>query len=99
VTCPVHGSGCSCLPEPVDLDPRIKPVTDPDLDAPDGAEIDGYVRRGDQWVKKPRIPPLEERLKDVCPGCGQRSIVEGRCKLCGKNKHGGEVYVGDVRIR
>jgi hypothetical protein len=31
---------------------RIKSVTDPELDAPDGSEVDGYVRRGDQWCKK-----------------------------------------------
>ena len=28
---------------------RRKPVTDPHLDAPDGAIVDGYERVGDQW--------------------------------------------------
>jgi hypothetical protein len=31
--------------------PRTRPVTDVDLDAPDGATVDGYVRRGDQWLR------------------------------------------------
>lgn len=29
---------------------RSLPVTDPELDAPDGAFVDGYERRGDRWV-------------------------------------------------
>ncbi len=29
--------------------PHSFPVTDPDLDAPDGAEVDGYRRVGDRW--------------------------------------------------
>ena len=41
---------------------------------------------------------LEERLADVCPGCGLHAIVDGACTLCGKNKAGGEVYVGETRI-
>ena len=28
------------------------PVTDPELDAPDGATLDGYERVGDRWVKR-----------------------------------------------
>ena len=31
---------------------RSFPVTDPDLDAPDGAVVDGYERVGDRWVKR-----------------------------------------------
>lgn len=27
-----------------------KPVTDPEIDAPDGAVVDGYRRVGDQWL-------------------------------------------------
>ena len=32
-----------------------KPVTDPDLDAPDGAVVDGFERVGDRWepVRRP----------------------------------------------
>lgn len=30
--------------------PRSFPVTDDALDAPDGAVVDGYERRGDRWV-------------------------------------------------
>jgi hypothetical protein len=33
------------LPIPKDFD-----VTDPDLDAPDGAFVDGYTRSGDRWI-------------------------------------------------
>jgi hypothetical protein len=32
--------------------PRQKPVTDPFVDAPDGAVVDGYERQGDQWIRK-----------------------------------------------
>jgi hypothetical protein len=32
--------------------PLVRPVTDPDVDAPDGAEVDGYVRHGDQWWRQ-----------------------------------------------
>lgn len=32
--------------------PRVLPVTDPDLDAPDGAVVDGYERVGDRWIKR-----------------------------------------------
>jgi hypothetical protein len=32
-------------------DERWFPVTDPDIDAPDGAVVDGYERHGDRWVK------------------------------------------------
>jgi hypothetical protein len=31
--------------------PKFLPVTDPDRDAPDGAVVDGYERRGDRWVR------------------------------------------------
>lgn len=34
-----------------DLRPPTKPVTDPDIDAPDGAVVDGYERQGDTWVR------------------------------------------------
>jgi hypothetical protein len=34
---------------------RSIPVTDPDLDAPDGAIVEGYVRSGDVWL------PVEEK--------------------------------------
>lgn len=30
--------------------PRTLPVTDPELDAPDGAVVDGYERSGDRWT-------------------------------------------------
>lgn len=33
------------------------PVTDPDLDAPDGAIVDGFERSGDRW-RPVRRPPL-----------------------------------------
>ena len=33
---------------------RSFPVTDPDLDAPDGAVVDGYERVGDRWTRKRR---------------------------------------------
>jgi integrase len=32
--------------------PPAFPVTDPELDAPDGAVVDGYERVGDQWVQR-----------------------------------------------
>lgn len=32
------------------------PVTDPDLDAPDGAVVDGFQRSGDRWVATKRSP-------------------------------------------
>ena len=31
--------------------PRWFRVTDPDMDAPDGAVVDGYERIGDRWVR------------------------------------------------
>lgn len=31
--------------------PRVREVTDPDEDAPDGAVVDGYERVGDQWMR------------------------------------------------
>lgn len=34
--------------------PRTKPVTDPLLDAPDGAIVDGYERVGDTWRLLPK---------------------------------------------
>ncbi len=37
------------------------PVTDPELDAPDGARLSGYERIGDQWV---RIKPTETKEPD-----------------------------------
>jgi len=36
--------------------PQRFPVTDPKLDAPDGAEVDGYRRSGDSWEKVPSSP-------------------------------------------
>jgi hypothetical protein len=33
--------------------PRTKPVTDDELDAPDGARVGDYVRHGDQWLLEP----------------------------------------------
>lgn len=44
--------------------PRMRPVTDADLDAPDGAVVDGYRRSGDQWV----------RLDDVQPSLAPASL-------------------------
>lgn len=38
-------------PDAPELRPPTKPVTDPDLDAPDGAVVDGYRREGDEWVR------------------------------------------------
>jgi len=32
--------------------PPAFPVTDPNLDAPDGAIVDGYERVGDTWYKR-----------------------------------------------
>jgi hypothetical protein len=56
--------GCVVDPEPNERHPnlfwvsatkeraaRIKPVTDPDLDAPDGSVVDGWRRSGDAWVR------------------------------------------------
>lgn len=44
---------CQALALAVDPDrPRSFPVTDPDLDAPDGAVVDGYERVGDTWYKR-----------------------------------------------
>lgn len=40
--------------------PRHKPVTDPDLDAPDGAVLDGFHRVGDMWHRL----PVTERTRD-----------------------------------
>ena len=31
------------------------PVTDDELDAPDGAVVDGYERQGDRWVRIPAV--------------------------------------------
>lgn len=36
--------------------PRFRPVTDDQLDAPDGARVGDYVRHGDQWVLDPEDP-------------------------------------------
>lgn len=33
------------------LYPKYREVTDPHLDAPDGAIVDGYERHGDRWVR------------------------------------------------
>lgn len=33
--------------------PSSFPVTDPKIDAPDGAVVDGYERQGNRWVKAP----------------------------------------------
>ncbi len=49
---------CEPLLERVDLSEWIcaeREVTDPDLDAPEGAVVDGMVRHGDQWT---RVKPL-----------------------------------------
>jgi hypothetical protein len=29
---------------------------------------------------------IEDRLKDVCPGCGLHAIKDERCTLCGTEK-------------
>ncbi len=40
---------CVSAPVPEFLTPRPFPVTDPDLDAPDGATVDGFTRVDDRW--------------------------------------------------
>lgn len=48
--------------------PRVFPVTDPDLDAPDGAEVDGYQRVGNEWVLMKRDErEVAERTKTRTP--------------------------------
>lgn len=47
--------------------PQSLPVTDPELDAPDGATVDGYERHGRTWEKvpEPKTRPSDEH----CPKC------------------------------
>lgn len=42
-------------------DPRFLPVTDPELDAPDGAVVDGMERVGDQWRRRTNDPPADDQ--------------------------------------
>lgn len=58
--------------------PRSFPVTDPDLDAPDGAVVDGHVRILDRWV---RVLALATLLALVC-GCDR---IKTRQEECAEN--------------
>jgi hypothetical protein len=41
---------------------------------------------------------LEERLADVCSGCGQHTVKDGKCELCGRERSRTQVFVGETRI-
>lgn len=47
----LRAAGCGRRSEEVVVElPRSFPVTDDELDAPDGAVVDGYERVGNRWV-------------------------------------------------
>jgi hypothetical protein len=66
----------------------------PRVAADDPGKETGATRRvlpdGREGVPVPRCSPrqrrLDEALKRTCGGCGQRTVVDGVCTVCGKRK-------------
>lgn len=59
------------------------PVTDPELDAPDGAVVDGFERVGNRWVLRfPYVWRVHTRPLTGKPTKGQRGTRKGqRCRV------------------
>jgi hypothetical protein len=78
---------------------RTKPVTDPDLDAPDGAEVDGWKRTGDQWHNQARAE-LDQKFtgkSGLKPHAEARRYVYGIIDAMLQNEipgDGGWIYGG-----
>jgi hypothetical protein len=65
---------CDIACPPGEFDPRCEhpkhkrkpfPVTNPEDDAPDGAEVDGFVRVGSTWEPKPETPEPREDIEGL----------------------------------
>lgn len=74
---------------------RAFPVTDPELDAPDGAVVDGFVRSGDQWqplkrtggLKRSRIKAKRRRAREGDDPAHLAWLREQACCVCGTTRN------------